>query len=995
MNVLNRLFFSNGRLVRGTLLLFAFLCYSCTDNKSNSSSKIRLRLPEYKASLGLQASHSSRPPRQQSLPTDKPGWLLAEPSSMAEIGCYALVVELPESADGSCKNSAGETLFKANQIFGLYSPGSEIEVDITSGSGRIFRLLAMSLAPGATCHSIGKKLSQLNYSNPILISKKEMDLKPGLNQVQLEIQLETATSVFSCSNSASRLEPSENTIDEPPTDSLPPATPVGPEVRLSGYPSAESKVLALAVSVSGADFTNYKYKITSAADCNGSEAYSSPRSLATPITDSLVGFPDGPLKLCVLGIQEDETVQGEATFHEWIKDTLAPLSPTLAINAQAQYTASINVSLALTAIGAHEMYVTDIVGCASGGSWETFSSTKNWVLPGTNSGFTVYAQFRDLAGNISACVSDGITHVSSPAALTINLGPTFTYPLTAVSATRTQLFQISNTGSIPATGLTVANLSAPFSLHSSSFSGTGGKCPANLSLAAGASCNIQVNFAPTANQTSTETISLTYSNGIGNQLVTRNIAGTGIHTAVLQISDASPYDFGVVNSDDTSNKIFTITNNGLGPATGLTSSSLYAAFSFAGGTFPGTGGNCGGTLSPSGTCLVSVNYSPPLGIFSSVNLQLDFHNNLMNTSVSRTLEGTGLDPQWTALTHGFGHSCGIKAGGGANNLFCWGYNARGELGNGNTTNSLVKQTVTGGHIWNQISSTDGTVCGVTNSGEGFCWGQNGQSQIGNASTTNSSSPVSLSTGWSAIKGSGSHSCGLTSSTLKCWGLNYNGKLGDNTTIDRNVPTTIYGADSWSNFALGLHHTCGVTTGGNLKCWGDNTHGQVGDGTTTHRSAPITISGFSANNSNLSNIGLGSFHSCAITSSGSLQCWGRNNYGQLGDASNTIRTSPVTVTGGDTWTQVAAGNDHTCGLTSSGAVKCWGYNNDGQLGDGSTTSRSSPVTAVASGAVSISTGQDFSCATLSPRGIKCWGRNVSGQLGTRENTGRTSPTLVNP
>ena len=93
------------------------------------------------------------------------------------------------------------------------------------------------------------------------------------------------------------------------------------------------------------------------------------------------------------------------------------------------------------------------------------------------------------------------------------------------------------------------------------------------------------------------------------------------------------------------------------------------------------------------------------------------------------------------------------------------------------------------------------------------------------------------------------------------------------------------------------------------------------------------------------IALGGLHTCALLSGGEVMCWGRNDFGGLGDGSTTSRSSPVKVSGITTATSIALGDYHTCALLSGGEVMCWGYNNYGQLGDGTTITRSTPVKVV--------------------------------------------------
>ena len=196
--------------------------------------------------------------------------------------------------------------------------------------------------------------------------------------------------------------------------------------------------------------------------------------------------------------------------------------------------------------------------------------------------------------------------------------------------------------------------------------------------------------------------------------------------------------------------------------------------------------------------------------------------------------------------------------------------------------------------------------------------------------------------------------------------------------------------------LGIH-ACAIV-GGAAKCWGRGSFGRLGDGASTDRSAPVDVATLS---SGVTAIGAGSRHTCAITSSGGVKCWGSNNVGQLGDNSNTLRAAPVEVLSGPTLAPlsgivaIAVGNSHTCALTSGGGVKCWGFNGYGQLGDGSYIGRLTPgdVPTLTSGVSAIAAGDNHTCALISGGGVKCWGAGSSGQLGDNLNTDRNTPQQV--
>ncbi len=198
-------------------------------------------------------------------------------------------------------------------------------------------------------------------------------------------------------------------------------------------------------------------------------------------------------------------------------------------------------------------------------------------------------------------------------------------------------------------------------------------------------------------------------------------------------------------------------------------------------------------------------------------------------------------------------------------------------------------------------------------------------------------------------------------------------------------------------SAGGFHTCGITTTGGVKCWGSNSSGQLGDGTKFRRTLPVDVTGLEAPVASLS---AGQFHTCAVLATGGLKCWGSNTFGQVG-ASGTAVPTPVDALGLTSGiASVAAGHFHTCALTTTGGVKCWGTPEDNLLGG------SPDVPALASGVAALAASGDYvvisrrfvfhypsSCALTSGGGVQCWGYNSYGQLGDGTRTSRPEPLAV--
>ncbi|MCH7781217.1 MAG: hypothetical protein IH848_10245, partial [Acidobacteria bacterium] len=278
-----------------------------------------------------------------------------------------------------------------------------------------------------------------------------------------------------------------------------------------------------------------------------------------------------------------------------------------------------------------------------------------------------------------------------------------------------------------------------------------------------------------------------------------------------------------------------------------------------------------------------------------------------------------------------------------------------------------------------------------------CFGTNIFGQLGDGTTTNRASPVNVSgleSGVAAVAGGHNHTCALTTAGgVKCWGDNSYGQLGDGTTTDRTTPVNVFGLGSGvTAIAAGGFHTCALKAGGSLVCWGRNVYGQVGDGASgepNFRTTPTAVVGMG---SGVAAVATGTFHTCARTTGGAVKCWGWNFYGQIGDGTNLSRATPTTVAVSGV-TLLETGSTHSCVIITGGSVTCWGDNEFGQAGDGTTESVHAPVNVIGlPGAVTtITGGSDHTCAITEAGGLLCWGRNDGGQLG--DGTGITSPAPV--
>ena len=156
--------------------------------------------------------------------------------------------------------------------------------------------------------------------------------------------------------------------------------------------------------------------------------------------------------------------------------------------------------------------------------------------------------------------------------------------------------------------------------------------------------------------------------------------------------------------------------------------------------------------------------------------------------------------------------------------------------------------------------------------------------------------------------------------------------------------------------------------------------------------PVAVS----NITNGADISMGYYHACALLDNGTVNCWGKGEFGQLGNgtASTNVINTPVTVSNIDTAIAISVGQLHTCAILSGGTIKCWGHGGSGMLGNGSTSNQSTPVSVSnINNAIAISSGYNHTCAILSDSSIKCWGDGSAGQLGNGSNSSSSSPVFV--
>jgi alpha-tubulin suppressor-like RCC1 family protein len=251
----------------------------------------------------------------------------------------------------------------------------------------------------------------------------------------------------------------------------------------------------------------------------------------------------------------------------------------------------------------------------------------------------------------------------------------------------------------------------------------------------------------------------------------------------------------------------------------------------------------------------------------------------------------------------------------------------------------------------------------------------------------------------AVAAGGSHTCALTASgQAECWGANTFGELGRGASTGPATPNaTARGVVGLPRgvqvIVAGANHTCSLTDPGKVECWGSNQYGQLGGAKKALQGAHVPA--FVVGLGKARAVTAGDGHTCAVTVAAGVSCWGLNGNGQLGDGTTVDRGSAVAVRGLAGVRAIDAGGLHTCAVTDAGAVECWGFNRFGQLGDGTTVDRPTPVRVegLPGGVLAVAAGGLHTCALTRARTVECWGFGKTGQLGNGSTKGRLAPVPV--
>ncbi|MBS1961169.1 MAG: choice-of-anchor D domain-containing protein [Bdellovibrionales bacterium] len=594
----------------------------------------------------------------------------------------------------------------------------------------------------------------------------------------------------------------------------------------------------------------------------------------------------------------------------------------------------------------------------------------------------------------------------SAAVLALNGGVTYAFGSKNVGSSTDATLTIANSGTLAATSLNLTGLSAPITFKGGTYPGTGGTCAA--SLAGSSSCTVVVTYAPTSAGATSKTLNVGYFDTNSTTSTSQSITGTGVALASLSVTNpvADPYNYGTVTIGASAvDQTFTVSNSGGQSALTMAGSGLAAPFSFKGGTYPGTGGTCGGTLAASTTCTMVVSFLPTTPGADSATLDLAYDDGSGSTiHLTRGVQGTGATPAVISISDGATYDYGSKSVGSTTSHT---FTLTNSAGSTATSLAGVALTAPFAYKGGAFPGTGGN-CTTSLAGNSACtvvvdFSPTGVGGFSETFSVTYNGGIGSQSADRSVTGTGGSVANLTISD----GPTYNyGSVVKGYTVTKTFTVSNVGgatASSVSGAALsapfsylggsfpGTGGTCGATIGVGGTCtvlvkFAPTATGAASGTLTVNYndsvSATSSARALSGSGATIVKIAGGSAHTCALYSTGAVKCWGSNFYGQLGDGTNTDSATPVTVAGVLTATDLAAGSNHTCAMLSNGRINCWGADNAGQLGDNATLANQNSPAQVATYTdfTMVAAGGDVSCGLRSGGTIVCWGDDTEGANG---------------
>lgn len=352
---------------------------------------------------------------------------------------------------------------------------------------------------------------------------------------------------------------------------------------------------------------------------------------------------------------------------------------------------------------------------------------------------------------------------------------------------------------------------------------------------------------------------------------------------------------------------------------------------------------------------------------------------------------------WVSISGGANHSCAIDAAG---DMYCWGKNENGAVGDGTTYDVPERTQIGAGRTWTQAStifSTGGNEsrsCAIDAGGLLWCWGDQTLGALGNGGTIGLAlipENVDAAQRYQDVALGAAHGCGVTTAgALRCWGQGAVYRLGNGSQPFYQNPATVGSALDWAAVEAGETTSCALKTDRSLWCWGGNVWGEAGQG----HVAPVTVPTQVQPGTVWRSISLHREHVCGIRfDDGSLWCWGYNELGQLGNTAATFDATPKPVGIDLDWASVATGPKNTFALKSDGSLWAWGDNAGGKLGLGlaAATVPTPARVGTETGWTSMGPGWNHTCAVRAGV-LYCMGNQLYGEFGDQGAMTRT-PRLI--
>lgn len=661
----------------------------------------------------------------------------------------------------------------------------------------------------------------------------------------------------------------------------------------------------------------------------------------------------------ILNFTSDSSMNQSGFIAKWFSPLIF-INSSIKIDNGAIGTTSSSVTLNIDYKNLTQMYITNSSGCSSGGSWESVSATKSWILSaGADGTRSVYIKFRDPSGNETPCETDSILMYTAAPMAVLTGTPASINDLTAFD--------------VVVGGNSIISYKYKWGLSGST------------------DCTSSSGYSSTTSVSSDISLDLSSeSDGLFKLCV------VGINPIGTQQSFSSATEFTwqkktpAIFNFDAYEKILTEGNTS--HVLNLSLSKPVATSITIDYFIEGT------AVSPTHHNLASGSYTFS-ALQTSATIPFDIYDNAL-TDGSRSIvihafaasdsdevvlgkkyfqkiyiiddEVSGSFTSTSQLSLGNSTFCLIDSN---QKLKCWGSNNFAQIGDGTTIQRATPVAVDSGTNYKKVTTGSGYhTCAITSSDDLKCWGLNTWGQIGDNSTFQRNTPVIVDGGTKYLDVSVGFTatCGVTlGNVLKCWGGGLSHQLGDGTTDSKQAPFIIDSGTSYLKVFKRGDNTCGITTSNKLKCWGENYAGVLGNGTTTAITTPTIIDG--TNDYESISLSTGIFITCGLTTLNKIRCWG---VGYLGDGSTTSSSIPVSVDPSVNYKSIQVNSNSACALTTGDQVKCWGYGYQGGLASEETNINAEVPTLIKSGEsfteIYTSASADRFCGKTADGIIKCWG-----------------------